>query len=1761
MRFFNLKNKPWLACGKRILIFLLIIAWIFSGWPPLWQNSRVPPVIKKAQAAPIVTYLTNTALTSWDVPADWNPGSNTIEVIGGGGGGANGSASSPGVGGGGGASGAYAKVSNLDISGSITIQIGTAGGVASAGSDTYFNGANCAGSDVCGKGGGAASGQTKGSAQAGSVGDTVNAGADGGDGGSTGPTNGGGGGGGGGAGGPSGAGVAGATSSSQDGGAGGDGGAGSGGAGGTANGGAGGNGTEWSSSPDYGSGGGGGGGQGGGNKGNGSAGGAGGTYGAGGAGGGGMGKGGANAGAGTAGKQGIIVITYTPAVTTIAKSGSQDATLYIDTTDNHIGGAFTIQTAVGTVNITSITLTETGTITADDDLSNAKLYYETAATCTYDGDETQFSTAQSFSSEEATFGSDTMTVGTSQVCVYVILDIGSGAAVAETISIEINSSSDATVSSGTIDGSFPVNLGSSELQMPPPIDLDQYAYRWRNDDGGEGVVWYDDSWSYRKTIPIANATTTILTDYQVKITVASSTSGDVTCSGNCQSDFDDVRFTASDGVTLLDYWRESYVASTDSIFWVEIPSLSAEATSTIYMYYGNGAVSTTSNGDNTFRFFDDFESGYPGTKWTGETDYGSVTDGILSYYSGVGSWKKMYSASQYSPSYALRSKSKLDNTGGFGLDQAIGFEANPCCSGRALIYGTGLLSNDDAGTGSVSTGHWSYDTWYIFDVNHLSGSSIALYVDGDLKVTKTDYVGTLDQNVSIGSYRARNYTDWILVREYVDPEPTIGTPGSQETSGGATWMAAENTLAVLTSEEQAANVRVRFLIKNAGGPSGNINYRLQYAALGGNPNCLAVAGDDFSDVATTTGGVVQIVTSDNFGDQDSTVNFSGSLTDPGGYSWVDGKMVESPSNQTDSVNLGLNNFTELEYNFKFTESAPDGTSYCFRVAQITQGYTLELDSYANIARISTKADTVVTSVGEQTASLQINSASNYLDGGFSIREFTGTRNVTEITITEQGTIDAQNDLANIKLFYDLDTTEPYNCASESYEGDEEQFGSTVAGGFSSANGTSTFTGTVGISTTSTMCVYVVLDVGSGASVGETIEVQITDPSTEVKVSSGTVGPPSTVAISGTTELVGLAQVHYRWREDTGGEALGDWPYKKSVVIENFLAAELTDFQVKIEVGYQSSDGGDVDCEGKCRTDFGDIRFINSDYSQLLDYWQEKYTASATSTFWVKIPSLTAEATSTIYMFYGNSGVSTTSNGENTFVFFDDFEDDTFEDDWEIQWSVGRNYWDEVGGVLTTLMDQARFIYLKNFTSDNSNPGIHEFKVKWNSSSTGTHLAGQVWHWNTPSPGSIFYRTFYFAPGPAIYMRYVDTDLGSSPISYTGSYDEWYKFSLKIKGSGNYNFKIEKSDGTNVTSADFSNSSATSGKVGLGGFGTGSIEAYYDDYRIRKYASTEPTVVSTGLEAAGGTGWLAAEDTAATIDKNTNVRVRFLVRNSGAAVNSANYRLQYAALGEAASCLLVDSGNFADVATTTGGVAQMMDSSWFVGCPEASQASTTPQLTAVSGATFVGGNMVDNECNQTASFNLATDYYTEHEFNFKFTDSAPDSTAYCFRLAKVSGGETAGLDSYLQIARISTAEGAAGVSISIDISEFDYGWLEANTASSTLALWGGAGIVATNGDVLADFYIYGANTGGWTLDAATSTPDYYTHKFCNETDNDCAASGPYGADFTALTTNPQLLKASIAPDGQVAFQLSMHTPNPSTIYTQQSAQVTIQVSAP
>ncbi len=181
----------------------------------------------------------------------------------------------------------------------------------------------------------------------------------------------------------------------------------------------------------------------------------------------------------------------------------------------------------------------------------------------------------------------------------------------------------------------------------------------------------------------------------------------------------------------------------------------------------------------------------------------------------------------------------------------------------------------------------------------------------------------------------------------------------------------------------------------------------------------------------------------------------------------------------------------------------------------TLSASLPTKAYDFAYRASNATNVAVT--GTQTSSVNAGATNTHVGAAFAISS-SGTPNVTSITITEEGTVNGQTGLDNIKLYSEQDTSSPYNCASESYAGTETQYGSTDTDGFSAADGTSAFSGSVALSSTSTMCVYVVLDIVSSAGGGNTIEISIANPSTGVVVSTGGIGPTFARALPGTTTI-------------------------------------------------------------------------------------------------------------------------------------------------------------------------------------------------------------------------------------------------------------------------------------------------------------------------------------------------------------------------------------------------------------------------------------------------------------------------------------------------------------------------------------------------------------------------------------------------------------------------------------------------------------------
>lgn len=110
-----------------------------------------------------------------------------------------------------------------------------------------------------------------------------------------------------------------------------------------------------------------------------------------------------------------------------------------------------------------------------------------------------------------------------------------------------------------------------------------------------------------------------------------------------------------------------------------------------------------------------------------------------------------------------------------------------------------------------------------------------------------------------------------------------------------------------------------------------------------------------------------------------------------------------------------------------------------------------------------------------------------------------------------------------------------------------------------------------------------------------------------------------------------------------------------------------------------STGGDVDLDGDCLSFPNDIRFISNDLSKDYPFWVESVSGSAgtqTATIWV---SMTDSVLSDDYfwIYYSSTEIEASSNGKDTFVFFNDFLDGDLSD-FTLSSANGNNWFIQSG---------------------------------------------------------------------------------------------------------------------------------------------------------------------------------------------------------------------------------------------------------------------------------------------------------------------------------------------------------------------------------------------------------------------------------------------------------------------------------------------------
>lgn len=295
--------------------------------------------------------------------------------------------------------------------------------------------------------------------------------------------------------------------------------------------------------------------------------------------------------------------------------------------------------------------------------------------------------------------------------------------------------------------------------------------------------WFNGNWQYRVPVTVTNAGGE-LTNFQVQVNLGPSFDWANTLAGGA-----DIRFTAGDGVTGIDFWIESWNSGTSASIWVEVPTVAASpATTTIYMYYDYALASSASNGFATFEFFDDFNSGVldvgagrrweaSGGTWSAQSD--TQHDGTTGYVAeGIaGSAYRILESSFTGSDYVLEGwgKQTAGRTWGFGIrttDVTHTYSLNlyEDLDGTNNMYlyswngGASIVRNLALGT--INT-----NTWYKIKVKAY-GSNFDVFFNDVFRFTESNSQWPSGAvALFIDNNQTARYND-VRVRKYAASEPS-----------------------------------------------------------------------------------------------------------------------------------------------------------------------------------------------------------------------------------------------------------------------------------------------------------------------------------------------------------------------------------------------------------------------------------------------------------------------------------------------------------------------------------------------------------------------------------------------------------------------------------------------------------------------------------------------------------------------------------------------------------------------------------------------------------------------------------------------------------------------------------------------------------------------------------------------------------------------------------------------------------------------------
>jgi len=279
------------------------------------------------------------------------------------------------------------------------------------------------------------------------------------------------------------------------------------------------------------------------------------------------------------------------------------------------------------------------------------------------------------------------------------------------------------------------------------------------------------SWNYRTPILVSNIGIELVNhqlsiDIDLKQRIEQNKIKD-----NCG----DIRFTDSDGTTLLNYWIENFTdpIKTPVKIWIKIPSI-PNGNQTIYFYHGNITAISESSITNTFDFYENFDGNeIDSSKWT------STGDSVINFNNGVfeSSGQRLLTTKTYQSNSNMIIELYANIESQWECDVEIGW-INSEKSWRWTSWTSGGYKSSNGSSDYL--GKWANSGWNIYSIVR-EGTKAHLFINDNeypaspqqMDIIAGNYFLRIMLDNTSRSANNMQSIDWIRIRKYTSSEPTL----------------------------------------------------------------------------------------------------------------------------------------------------------------------------------------------------------------------------------------------------------------------------------------------------------------------------------------------------------------------------------------------------------------------------------------------------------------------------------------------------------------------------------------------------------------------------------------------------------------------------------------------------------------------------------------------------------------------------------------------------------------------------------------------------------------------------------------------------------------------------------------------------------------------------------------------------------------------------------------------------------------------------